>query len=77
MGNTPKYTRKAIDKYNSKFEKLQINTPKGTKARIEAVAPIDPKSGKKKSATQIINALIADYLEQNEQQNENGTKCPF
>lgn len=34
---TPGYTRKAIEKYNSKFDRVNINLPKGTKERVKAV----------------------------------------
>lgn len=35
---TASYTRRAIDKYNQKFDRVTANLPKGTKERIKAVA---------------------------------------
>ena len=35
MAKVPEYNRKAIDNYNSKFDRIMINTPKGTKERIK------------------------------------------
>ena len=35
MGNTPEYIKRAINNYNNKFDRLAINTPKGTKERIK------------------------------------------
>lgn len=32
---TPDYTRKAIDNYNKKFDRITVNFPKGTKERIK------------------------------------------
>jgi hypothetical protein len=32
---TPDYTRKAIDKYNSKYDRITVNFPKGTKEAIK------------------------------------------
>lgn len=32
---TPDYTRKAIDNYNAKFDRITVNFPKGTKERIK------------------------------------------
>ena len=37
MGVTPEYTKKAINKYNSKFDRIAVNLPKGTKERIKAL----------------------------------------
>ena len=34
MGSTPEYTKKAINKYNAKFDRVAANLPKGTKDRI-------------------------------------------
>ena len=33
---TPAYTRRAIAAYNAKFDRVQVNLPKGTKERIHA-----------------------------------------
>ena len=35
MAKTPEYTREAIRKYESKFEKKSINFPKGTTERVK------------------------------------------
>ena len=35
MGVTPEYTKKAINKYNSKFDRIAVNLPIGTKERIK------------------------------------------
>ena len=32
---TPDYTRKAIEKYNKKFDRITVNFPKGTKDAIK------------------------------------------
>lgn len=31
---TPEYTRKAIERYNAKFDRVAVNLPKGTAALI-------------------------------------------
>lgn len=33
---TPEYTRKAIAKYQSKFDRININLPKGLKDQVKA-----------------------------------------
>lgn len=35
MGETPEYTKRAIQKYNSKFDRVAVNLPKGSKDRIK------------------------------------------
>lgn len=35
MGVTPEYTKKAINKYNSKFDRIAVNLQIGTKERIK------------------------------------------
>lgn len=35
MSKIPEYTRKAINKYNDKFDRIAVNLPKGTKQRIK------------------------------------------
>ena len=37
MGVTPEYTKKAINKYNSKFDRIAVNLPIGTKERIKEI----------------------------------------
>lgn len=36
MSKTPSYTRKAINKYNAKFDRVVVNLPKGTKERLKS-----------------------------------------
>lgn len=36
---TADYTRRAIEKYNAKFDRIIANLPKGTKERIKAINP--------------------------------------
>lgn len=31
MAKTPEYTKKAIQNYNNKFDRIAVNLPKGTK----------------------------------------------
>lgn len=35
MSKTPEYTKKAIQNYNNKFDRIAVNLPKGTKERIK------------------------------------------
>ena len=35
MSKTPEYTKKAIQNYNNKFDRVAVNLPKGTKERIK------------------------------------------
>ena len=37
MGVTLEYTKKAINKYNSKFDRIAVNLPIGTKERIKEI----------------------------------------
>jgi hypothetical protein len=37
MGKTPEYTKKAINNYNAKFDRIAVNLPKGTKERIKGL----------------------------------------
>ena len=32
---TPEYTKKAIQRYNDKFDRVAVNLPKGTKEKIK------------------------------------------
>lgn len=34
---TPNYTRAAIDRYNSKYDRITVNFPKGTKEKIKTL----------------------------------------
>lgn len=35
MSKTPEYTKRAINNYNNKFDRIAVNLPKGTKDRIK------------------------------------------
>ena len=37
MAKTPEYTKKAIQNYNNKFDRIAVNLPKGTKNRIKVL----------------------------------------
>ena len=37
MATTPEYTKKAINKYNAKFDRFAVNLPKVTKKRIKNI----------------------------------------
>lgn len=65
MAVTPEYTRKAIEKYNAKFERIQINAPKGTKDKIKSTGETVPG---------LINRLLVEYFEKLE---EGSSDCPF
>lgn len=34
MSKTPEYTKRAINNYNNKFDRVAVNLPKGTKDKI-------------------------------------------
>lgn len=50
MGKTPEYTKNAINKYNSKFDRIAVNLPIGTKDRIKELTG--------KSCNAYISALV-------------------
>lgn len=55
---TPDYTRRAIEKYNQKFDRVMCNLPKGSKERISAVAPgISPGAFVRDAAIEKIETL--------------------
>ena len=56
---TPEYTRKAIAAYQSKFERININLPIGTKDRIKAAG---------QTVNGLANKLILEYLEAQEKE---------
>ena len=56
MGVTPEYTKKAINKYNSKFDRIAVNLPIGTKERIKELTG--------KSCNAYISDLVLSELEQ-------------
>lgn len=39
---TPEYMRKAIEKYNSKYDRITANTPAGFKERLKKVSNMSP-----------------------------------
>ena len=55
MGVTPEYTKKAINKYNSKFDRIAVNLPIGTKERIKELTG--------KSCKAYISELVLAELE--------------
>lgn len=52
---TPEYTRKAIEKYNSKFDRVTIRLKKGTRAAVESLADVS-------SVNDYICGLVYDDL---------------
>lgn len=76
MGNTPEYTKRAINNYNAKFDRIAVNLPKGTKERIKKITG--------KSCNAFASALIIAELDRLEQTGEKEEKtdaeteeCPF
>ena len=55
MGVTPEYTKKAINKYNSKFDRIAVNLPIGTRERIKELTG--------KSCNAYISELVLAELE--------------
>ena len=41
MAETPSYTRKAVKKYRSKFDIIQVRFPKGTRAKMADIDNIN------------------------------------
>lgn len=58
--NTPEYTRRAIKKYNDKFDRIAVNLPKGTKDRIKDLTGL--------SCNKYISTLVLEDLEKLEKQ---------
>ena len=67
MGVTPEYTKKAINKYNSKFDRIAVNLPIGTKERIKELTG--------KSCNAYISDLVLAELERLE--NNKTSEPPF
>lgn len=67
MGVTPEYTKKAINKYNSKFDRIAVNLPIGTKERIKELTG--------KSCNAYISDLVLSELERLE--NGKTSEPPF
>ena len=57
MGETPEYTKRAIQNYNNKFDRVAVNLPKGTKEQIKHLT-----GGK--SCNAFINVLVREKLEE-------------
>ena len=55
MGIIIEYTKKAINKYNSKFDRIAVNLPIGTKERIKELTG--------KSCNAYISELVLGELE--------------
>lgn len=55
MAKTPEYTKKAIQNYNNKFDRIAVNLPKGTKERIKELTG--------KSCNAYISELVIKDLE--------------
>lgn len=51
---TPDYTRKAVANYNSRFDRVSINLPKGTKEKIKELTGL--------SCNQYIKNLVLEDL---------------
>ena len=75
MGNTPEYTKRAINNYNAKFDRIAVNMPKGTKEKIKELTG--------KSCNAFISALVLAELERLEapttptNNGDSSTGCPF
>ena len=55
MNKTPNYTKNAVNKYNSKFDRIAVNLPKGTKEEIRQLTG--------KSCNAFISSLVISELE--------------
>ena len=60
MGATPEYTKKAIQNYNNKFDRIAVNLPKGSKERIKEITG--------KSCNSYISELVIDDLARKERE---------
>ena len=75
MGKTPEYTKKAINNYNAKFDRIAVNLPKGTKERIKELT--------RQSCNAYISSLVITELERLEAQTtsentgDSSRECPF
>lgn len=54
---TPEYTRKAVAKYQSKFDRVNINLPRGLKDQVKAATG--------ESLNGLVVRLLMDELEKN------------
>lgn len=62
MGITPEYTKRAIQNYNNKFDRIAVNLPKGSKERIKELTG--------KSCNAYISELVLADLERLERPTE-------
>lgn len=60
MGKVPEYNLRAINKYNSKFDRIAVNLPIGTKERIKKLTG--------KSCNAYISSVVLANLDQLENQ---------
>lgn len=59
---TPEYTKRAIQKYNDKFDRIAVNLPKGTKDRIKELTGV--------SCNKFISELVIEELHRMESEKE-------
>lgn len=57
---TPDYTKKAIQRYNDKFDRIAVNLPKGTKDKIKELTGL--------SCNKYISSLVLEDLERMEKE---------
>lgn len=62
MAKTPEYTKRAINNYNNKFDRVAVNLPKGTKDRIKDMTG--------KSCNAYISELVIADLERMSEEKE-------
>ena len=55
---TPDYTKKAIQRYNDKFDRIAVNLPKGTKDKIKELTGL--------SCNKYISSLVLEDLQRME-----------
>ena len=66
---TPEYTKKAIQRYNSKFDRIAVNLPIGTKDRIKELTGL--------SCNKYISSLVLKDLERIEREKDIIPEDPF
>ena len=59
---TPEYTKRAIQKYNDKFDRIAVNLPKGTKDKIKELTGV--------SCNKFISELVIEELHRMESEKE-------
>lgn len=60
MGSTPESMRKAIDKYQEKFDLIRFHVPKGMKKEIDSYAKSHDGS-----ITKFLNRIIDEEMKRN------------